>query len=194
MKEKFHHQGRLVRVVVMIGLFLLWWGPVVEYAMADPTGYNTTHVFATFVLFSTPLHLVAWKRYSKMLKVTEHAEKVGLVDPGSALFARNQRFRYTIRALEALYLIVVAGMAAYAVGHPSFQTNKTYSKVVLTYIFGTIAATAYLTYRDLHVLQLLKRIDLKVSGITPDVIQPLIPNDPNAPTEKRRFKRGKSTT
>jgi hypothetical protein len=153
---------RLSGLALFAVLCFVWWVTIVDYALARPgdtSNHHSVYVFLGLVAVSTPLHVWAYRKFNRMLQITRRAEEAGLAERGSGLFAENQRFRYLVRTLESCYLIVLSGLAFYASEHPAFLLNRNYGKFVLTYFFGTIMATAYLTYRDLRVLECLRKMD-----------------------------------
>lgn len=145
--------------VIAIALGLLWWFYGYNWAI-KPHTYRIGGIFLAVVLAAGAFHVEALWKFHKMVKVVQAAEDAGMIGKGSTLFAVNQRFRYTVRVLEGLWVFGIGVLAIISVHYPKLETNPNYGRFVLSYFIGSIALTGYLTYRDLHVLRVVRAMDV----------------------------------
>lgn len=146
---------RVLGWVVGTAALMLWWFYAIDWLIVPGT-YRTATAYLCVVLVSSCFHVHAFARFVKMTRRIRRAEMLGAVEPGSTLFAANQRFRYFTRLCEATVMMTVGILGLVSVHHPGVSYNPSYVRLILTYLIGTIAVTGYLTYRDLKVLNVVR--------------------------------------
>lgn len=121
--------------------------------------YLPTIVWTVLLLWCLNRHITALRRYSKQARLVKTAEARGHIEQGSTLVAQNQRYRYVVRSVMAVFGVCLGGLGFYAVGHPAIALNPIYGWTVLGYFYVTEALTGWLTVRDLRVLDRIGLID-----------------------------------
>lgn len=135
-----------------------WWFWGVDW-FAKPLSFRLPVLYGAAVVVTACLHGYALGRFIRMVHAVCKEEKLGLIEPGATLFAKNQRFRYAIRCIESSIVFVVAIIAFLSVNHPKIATHPVYTRLVLTYFVGTVLATGVLTLRDLQTINWARRRD-----------------------------------
>lgn len=138
---------------VLIGLWVGY-----SYLFAPGT-YRLAFCYLAVVFGALCLHVTALRRFHRMTVTIRKAEKAGLAEQGSTLFAANQRFRYAARCVEALWLAGLGALLILEVHHPALAAHKGFGWFVLTYIIGPPLLTGYLTFRDLRVASSVNKAD-----------------------------------
>lgn len=107
---------------------------------------------------SLPLHVYCLRGYSTQLRLArQHAVDL---PPATVALARNQRIRYFVRVIEATWGLGVGALLAVSIAHPlrgAPGVAETFG--LLIYIYGTMAATGFLSGRDALMLWMLRKID-----------------------------------
>jgi hypothetical protein len=145
---------------VVLVVVALWWFIIVDYFIARPNhkpNYHLPILLLVIVLVTCAWHVRALYRFHKMTKAISQEEILGDAPPGSTVFAANQRFRYFMRTIESMVVLVVSIIIFVAVSSPSIAVNHQYSRLVITYFVGSILITGYLTFRDLRVVNHVKK-------------------------------------
>lgn len=150
---------RALITLVCLAAALLWWFPGYDWAV-KPHTYRIGALFTAVVIVAGAFHVEAFRKFHQMAKVVQAAEDAGMIGKGSTLFAVNQRFRYTMRVIEAAWVLGIGVLAILTVHYPKLALNPNYGRFVLSYFIGSIAMTGYLTYRDLHVLRVVRAMDV----------------------------------
>lgn len=146
-----------MRWTVIAGCAVAWWQWGVSWADKQRTNHAVLLYLALGIIGGI-LHFYALYRFNRMVKNVRKDEALGLADPGSTGFALNQRFRYLMRSIEALLIITVAVFGLVGLHNTGFARTPIYIKTVFTYLIGSVAITAYLTYRDLRVINMVRRL------------------------------------
>lgn len=159
------HKARTFAIAFCsLWLAVAWWFPGYAWVTKEEPGYRLAGAFIAVAILAGAFHLVALLRFHRMVQLISAAEDDGLAAEGSTLFAANQRFRYTVRVIESAWVIGLGLLLLLSVSHPAIVKDPNYGRYVLSYFFGSIVATAYLTYRDLWVLGVVQRIDKDARG------------------------------
>lgn len=140
-----------LRLVGFLAFCAVWWLYLARY-MIRPRSYWPVVVWLTVAVIAGFWHARALIRFTRMVNAVQRDEHLGIAEAGSTLFAVNQRFRYAVRAVENAFALVLGGVGLYAVGHPGLALRPWYAELTLTFFIGSIAATGYLTIRDLRVV------------------------------------------
>jgi hypothetical protein len=144
-------------VLVMAGV-VAWWSWGVNWADQQGTNHAVL-LYLVLGLIGGVMHFYALYRFQKMVNNVRKDERLGLAEPGSTGFAINQRFRYLMRSIEALLIVTVAVFGFISLHNVGFARSPLYIKTVFTYLIGSVAITAYLTYRDLRVINAVRKVD-----------------------------------
>lgn len=145
---------RRLGVAALLALLAGWWFWGADW-FARPRTYRLSVLYIVVVLASGGLHARALYKFWGMVRSIRVAEHMGDLDPGSTAYANNQRFRYMVRMIESLVVLTVGVTTVVAVRHPGVELNKNFARLVLTYFVGSVAATGYLTWRDIMVYKVM---------------------------------------
>lgn len=63
-----------------------------------------------------------------------------------------------MRAAESLLVFTIGILAILSVTHPVIAFNKNYTRLLLTYLVGSVLLTGFLTIRDLWVINVVKKV------------------------------------
>lgn len=148
-----------------------WWFLGYNWLLQQPPGYRMASAFITVAVAAGSLHFIAFLRFHRMARLIRQAERAGVAAKGSELVAVNQRFRYTTRTLEALWVVGLGVLGLLAVADPSIQLSPNYGRYVLTYFFGSVILTGYLTWRDLAVVRAVQQIDAEARAAQFGVVE-----------------------
>lgn len=145
----------VVRLVLLAALGYGWW----ELApwLQKPGSYRLVVAYLIIGVVAGTLHLYALWRFHRMLLNVRRDERLGLAEPGSEMFALNQRFRYAARSMEALLIVTVSLLGIAGLSDTGLVRTKIYIVTVVTYLVGTVVLTGYLTWRDLRVINFIRR-------------------------------------
>lgn len=142
----------------LVVLGLSWWFLLSDW-FSRQGSYRLSVLYGVIVVVASFFHVVAFQRFARMVRVIRDDEKLGYAEEGSTLFALNQRFRYATRVIESAWVLGLAIIGIISVHHPTLLANPNYTRFVITYFVGSVVLTGYLTYRDLHVLNMIRKID-----------------------------------
>lgn len=153
-------EPRTVRVSALLfgGVLVAWWLYGIDW-LDKPGSYRISVAYTVVVIVAAVVHGRALWRYNRMVRQVRKEEEKGTIEEGSTLFAANQRFRYIVRILESAMVLGLGVVGIIAVKHPAVALNPNYTKLFVTYLMGSVAVTGYLTFRDLRVLQIMRKID-----------------------------------
>lgn len=146
----------IIRWVAIIVCAIAWWRWGVDWA-AKQGSYHAVLLYLILGTVGGCLHFYALYRFNRMVKNVRKDEVLGLADAGSTGFAINQRFRYLMRSAEALLIITVSVFGIISLHNVGFARSPLYIRTVFTYLIGSVAITAYLTWRDLRVINMVRR-------------------------------------
>ena len=147
---------QLIRIGAILVAAAAWWLWGVDWA-AKQGSYHAVLLYMVLGVVGGCLHAYALYRFNRMLKNVRADERLGLAEPGSTAFAYNQRFRYIMRSMEAVLIITVSVFGIISLHNQGFARSPLYIRTVLTYLIGSVAITAYLTWRDLRVINAVKK-------------------------------------
>jgi hypothetical protein len=100
-------------------------------------------------------HIPALRRYKAQMDIAMTER----MDPALGVIAKNQHFRYMVRCYEAGAALAIGVLGVAVVFDPDIVRTPGYSIFVLLFLFGTQAATGWLSQRDLHTLDKIDRLD-----------------------------------
>jgi hypothetical protein len=148
------------RAAIYAGLVVglaFWWFYVIDW-IARP-GYRISIIYTSIVLVAAVLHARALLRFHRMVRHIKIEERLGETKPGSTLFAVNQRFRYLVRIIESAVVMIIGILGLLSVHNPHIILSHNYIRLIITYFVGSVAATGYLTLRDLQVINQIRRLN-----------------------------------
>lgn len=143
--------------ILLLVLFLVWWFIGTDW-ISKPRSYRGGGFYTAVVVLTGGFHLRAVVRFHRMVKLLRLEESAGVAPPGSVYFALNQRLRYVMRAAESLLVFTIGILAILSVTHPVIAFNKNYTRLLLTYLVGSVLLTGFLTIRDLWVINVVKKV------------------------------------
>lgn len=148
---------RVISVAVVSVLVVVWWLWVAEW-LNKPQSYRLVTAYLVIGIISAGFHTRALFRFIRMVRNVRKDERLGLAEPGSTVFAINQRFRYTVRVCESALIVAVSALGILSIKDTGLRTSHTYIRLVVTYLVGTVVLTGYLTIRDLRVVNFVRRV------------------------------------
>lgn len=161
--DKAQWWAKPLAIAIIVVVAILWWFYGADW-ISKPGTYRVGIAYGVVVFGALVFHLKALIEYAHMVSVTREAEKAGVLDAGAILYALNQRFRYAARALESTFGVGLVALTIIQVHHPVILANPNYARYVLTYFFGTVVMTAYLTIRDLQLVRAQKARNERYNG------------------------------
>lgn len=127
--------------------------------MSNAARYLPAIVWVGLLAYVLTRHVKVYRLYDSQLRVVQAIERDGGIETGSTLVAINQRVRYIIRIVLAIFGILIGVGGLYGVYRPGFGQSVAFGISVLTYLYASEAATGYLTIRDKRVIDKLLEID-----------------------------------
>jgi hypothetical protein len=146
----------ILRWTVIACCAVAWWLWGVSWVDQQGTNHAVL-LYLILGIIGGMLHFYALYRFNRMVRNVRKDETLGLADSGSTGFALNQRFRYIMRSAEALLIITVAVFGLIGLQNTGFVRTALYIKTVFTYLIGSVVVTAYLTWRDLRVINMVRK-------------------------------------
>lgn len=157
MSTIYKNKFAVILTIVELVVFVIWWFYIADW-ISKPRTYRGGIFYICAVVLTLGFHIRAFLRFNRMTKLLRLEEATGDTPPGSTIFAANQRFRYAARLVESCVVLLIGVLAIASVSNPTIQLNKNYFRLVITYFVFSILLTGYLTFRDLLVVDRVKKL------------------------------------
>ena len=121
------------------------------------TPFITTLMWTVLLFVCLKWHLDAWKEFGKDAAAVKRLHQAGFETPQMVSWAGNQLLRYQYRVIESLFGILIGFNGIAGIWYPRLIHNPAYSFGVLTFFFVLIAASGYLSRRDVRLRRRLRK-------------------------------------